>query len=90
MGKDGGGLLDRIVVVIKTQNSPGGSTLQALKKEFKDESVSGSLKTALKKGVESGELVQGKGQRWWVEGHEPPPPPPEETVDIVDVEVNAL
>ena len=37
--------------------------------------------------TEGSVLVQGQGQRWWVEGHEPPPPPVEDTVDIVDVKV---
>ena len=80
--------LDKVVVVVKAAMTPGGSTRPAIVKALKEqfgEVGAPQLKTALKKGVEGGVLVQGQGQRWWVAGHEPPPPPPEETVDIVEV-----
>jgi hypothetical protein len=86
-------MLDKLVAVIKSQNSPGGSTRQALVKGLKEkfEEVNpAQLKAALKKGTDGGVLQQGQGQRWWVAGHEPPPPVPEETVDIVDLEVSTL
>ena len=82
-------VLDKIVEVIKEQNTPGGSSRQALAKGLKSkygEIQANLVKTAVKKGVDSKVLVQN-GQKFWVAGHEPPPPPPEETVDIVDVEV---
>ena len=81
-------VLDKVVFLIKEQNTPGGSSRQAIVKGFKEHfsQVSlAALKGALKKGVESKVLVQN-GQKFWVDGHEPPPPPAEETVDIVDVE----
>merc|ERR1712038_2186046 len=81
-------VLDKLVALIKTQNTPGGSSRQAIVKGMKDkfgEVAPPKLKAALKKGTDTGVLVQD-GQRWWVAGHEPPPPPPEDTVDIVDVE----
>ena len=82
-------VLDKIMTVIKEQNTPGGSSRQAITKGLKSkfgEIPSNAMKTALKKGVDSKKLVQN-GQKFWVAGHEPPPPPAEETVDIVDVVV---
>jgi len=84
-------VLDKVVSVIKSQNTPGGSSRQALAKAFKDkfsDVTPQALKVAIKKGVDKGVLVQ-EGQRWWVAGHEPPPPPPQETVDIIDVKVGS-
>eukprot|EP00092_Neocalanus_flemingeri_P015717 GFUD01017013.1.p1 GENE.GFUD01017013.1~~GFUD01017013.1.p1 ORF type:complete len:187 (-),score=60.65 GFUD01017013.1:32-592(-) len=81
-------VLDKIVAVVKTQNTPGGSSRQAISKGYKEkfgEVAPNALKGALKKGVDSKILVQN-GQKFWVEGHAPPPPTAEETVDIVDVE----
>ena len=83
--------LDKLIVLIKELNTPGGSSRQKIIKEFKSrygetDLPCGAMKAALKKGVETKVLVQN-GQRFWVEGHEPPPPPAEETVDIVDVVV---
>ena len=83
-------VLDKVSVVISGQETPGGSSRPAIVKGMKEkfsEVTGAQLKTALKKGVETGVLVQGQGQRWWVEGHAPPPPPQEETVDIVDIKV---
>ena len=81
-------VLEKIVFVIKTQNTPGGSSRQAIIKGFKEhfgDVAPNALKGALKKGVDNKMLVQN-GQKFWVEGHEPPAAPAEETVDIVDVE----
>ena len=81
-------VLEKVVAVIKTQNTPGGSSRQAISKGYKEkfgEVATNAMKGALKKGVDTKVLVQN-GQKFWVEGHEPPPPPAEETVDIVDVE----
>ena len=82
-------VLDKIIEVIKEQNTPGGSSRQAITKGLKSkygEVQATAMKTALKKGVDNKKLVQN-GQKFWVAGHEPPPPPAEETVDIVDVEL---
>ena len=80
-------VLDKIMTVIKEQNTPGGSSRQAIAKAVKTkygEVPGNAMKTAIKKGVDTKKLVQS-GQKFWVAGHEPPPPPAEETVDIVDV-----
>ena len=82
-------ILDKIIQVIKDQNTPGGSSRQAITKGIKSkfgDVQANALKTAIKKGVDTKKLVQN-GQKFWVEGHEPPPPPADETVDIVDVKV---
>merc|ERR1712223_1939949 len=82
-------VLDKVVVLIKELNTPGGCSRQAITKGLKSkfgETPANALKAALKKRVETKVLVQN-GQRFWVEGHEPPPPPAEETVDIVDIVV---
>ena len=84
-------VLDKIMEVIKDQNTPGGSSRQAITKGLKSkygEVQAAAMKTALKKGVDNKKLVQN-GQKFWVAGHEPPPPPAEETVDIVDVELGS-
>ena len=80
-------ILDKIMTVIKDQNTPGGSSRQAISKGLKTkfgDVPANAVKTAIKKGVDTKKLVQS-GQRFWVSGHEPPPAPAEETVDIVDV-----
>ena len=72
-------VLDKIMTVIKEQNTPGGSSRPALSKGLKTkygELSAAAVKTAIKKGVDSGKLVQS-GQKFWVAGHEPPPPPAE-------------
>ena len=72
-------VLDKIITVIKDQNTPGGSSRPALSKGLKakfGEVPAAAVKTAIKKGVDSGKLVQS-GQKFWVAGHEPPPPPAE-------------
>ena len=72
-------VLDKIMTVIKEQNTPGGSSRPALSKGLKTkygEISAAAVKTAIKKGVDSGKLVQS-GQKFWVAGHEPPPPPVE-------------
>ena len=68
-------VLEKVVAVIKTQNTPGGSSRQAISKEYKEkfgEVATNAMKGALKKGVDTKVLVQS-GQKFWVEGHEPPP-----------------
>ena len=72
-------VLDKIITVIKDQNTPGGSSRPALSKGLKakfGEVPAAAVKTAIKKGVDSGKLVQS-GQKFWVAGHEPPQPPTE-------------
>jgi hypothetical protein len=86
--------LDKVVAVIVAQNTPGGSSRQAIAKGYKEkwgEVASHAFKAALKKGCDSSVLVQaeGGGQRWWVAGHEPPPPAEDEAVGIVDVKVGS-
>ena len=87
-GKTPKTVLDKVVAVVKNQNTPGGSSRQAISKGYKEmfgDVAPNAMKGALKKGVDSKVLVQN-GQKFWVEGHEPPPPPAEDTVDMVDVE----
>ena len=82
-------VFDRIAFVITSQNTPGGSSRQAITKGMKEkfgDTAAATLKTALKKSVEKGTLVQS-GQKFWVAGQEPPAAPAEPTVDIVDLEV---
>ena len=79
------------MTVIKDQNTPGGSSRQAISKGLKSkfgDVPANSVKTAIKKGVDTNKLVQS-GQKFWVSGHEPPPAPAEETVDIVEVSEGA-
>jgi len=82
-------VLEKVLAVINSQNTPGGSSRQAITKGYKEkygDVAPNSLKGAIKKGVDTKVLVQD-GQRFWVEGQAPPPPPAEETVDIVDMKV---
>ena len=68
MGKKEGGaksLVDKVVEVIKVQNSPGGSSRQALVKGMKEqfpEVEATQLKAALKKGV-AAKVLEQNGQR---------------------------
>ena len=68
MGKKEGGaksLVDKVVEVIKVQNSPGGSSRQALVKGMKEqfpEVEAAQLKAALKKGV-AAKVLEQNGQR---------------------------
>ena len=68
MGKKEGGaktLVDKVVEVIKVQNSPGGSSRQALVKGMKEqfpEVEAAQLKAALKKGV-TAKVLEQNGQR---------------------------
>ena len=69
MGKKEGGaksLVDKVVEVIKVQNSPGGSSRQALVKGMKEqfpEVEAAQLKAALKKGV-AAKVLEQNGQRY--------------------------
>ena len=69
MGKKDGGaksLVDKVVEVIKVQNSPGGSSRQALVKGMKEqfpEVEAAQLKAALKKGV-AAKVLEQNGQRY--------------------------
>ena len=69
MGKKEGGaksLVDKVVEVIKVQNSPGGSSRQALVKGMKEqfpEVEAAQLKAALKKGV-TAKVLEQNGQRF--------------------------
>ena len=69
MGKKEGGaktLVDKVVEVIKVQNSPGGSSRQALLKGMKEqfpEVEAAQLKAALKKGV-TAKVLEQNGQRF--------------------------
>ena len=70
-------VLDKIMTVIKDQNTPGGSSRQAIAKGLKSkfgDVPANAVKTAIKKGVDTNKLVQS-GQKFWVSGHEPPPAP---------------
>ena len=68
MGKKEGGaktLVEKVVEVIKVQNSPGGSSRQALLKGMKEqfpEVEASQLKAALKKGV-TAKVLEQNGQR---------------------------
>ena len=54
-------VLDKIMTVIKDQNTPGGSSRQAIAKGLKSkfgEVPANAVKTAIKKGVDTKKLVQ--------------------------------
>ena len=58
-------MVDKVVEVIKVQNSPGGSSRQALVKGMKEqfpEVEAAQLKAALKKGV-AAKVLEQNGQR---------------------------
>mmetsp|Transcript_17984 Transcript_17984/g.39325 ORF Transcript_17984/g.39325 Transcript_17984/m.39325 type:complete len:185 (-) Transcript_17984:141-695(-) len=82
-------VLDKIVAAIRAQKSPKGSSRQAivkyLKSEFDTDNAT-AVKSALKKGVSCGKLVQS-GQSFKVKGDAEYEAPADEKVDIVDVRV---
>jgi hypothetical protein len=72
-----GTVLEKIVSVIKSQNTPGGSSRQAITKGFEEtfgKTTPAAFKSAIAKGTES-EVLRQDGQRWCVRGQEPPPLP---------------
>eukprot|EP00873_Tetraselmis_striata_P000706 jgi/Tetstr1/420970/TSEL_012030.t1 len=82
-------VLEKVVAVIKAAATPSGSSRPAIAKALQASFGTANptaLKAALKKGTESGLLVQ-TGQRWAVAGFEPPPPPPGEALQVEDVTV---
>ena len=80
-------VLDKIVAAIRAQRSPKGSSRQAIAKYLKSEfdaDNATAIKSALKKGVANGTLIQS-GQSFKVKGDAEYEAPADENVEIINV-----